>query len=95
MTLRNSGSRTRERVRLHCWMKVAAARRILWARTVNVSGTGILVNSLVPLAAGTFVQLRSRQLALFTGGAYVRYCRRQRWFYRIGLEFQRPVSARF
>jgi hypothetical protein len=38
--------------------------------------------------------MRSR-IDLLAGQASVRYCRRQGLLYRIGLEFNKPVSARF
>ena len=54
-----------------------------------------MIESLFPIAPGSFVKLRAREVALLGGDAYVRYCERQRWTYLIGVEFARPVDKRF
>ncbi|MCU1276090.1 MAG: hypothetical protein JWO48_3521 [Bryobacterales bacterium] len=65
------------------------------ARAVNMSGSGAMIESLFPIAPGSFIKIRSRQVNVLAGDAYVRHCERQRWTYRIGVEFARPVDKRF
>ena len=54
-----------------------------------------MIQSLVPIAPGSFVKVRARQVELLGGEAYVRYCERRRWTYLIGVEFARPIDKRF
>lgn len=65
------------------------------ARTLDVSGSGLQVKSRKPLAAGSYVYVRSEQVNFLVGGAYVRHCARRGWAYRVGLEFRRPLPNRF
>ena len=67
----------------------------MWARAVDMSGSGAMIESLFPIAPGSFIKIRSRHVALLAGDAYVRHCERQLWTYRIGVEFGRPVDKRF
>lgn len=60
----------------------------------NMSGAGAMIVSLFPIAVRSFVKVRSR-MGLLVGGANVRYCNRKGLVYRIGVEFSRPVAARF
>jgi hypothetical protein len=52
------------------------------------------VQSLFPVAVGAQVQVRS-SVPLLAGSAHVRYCQRRGLVYRIGLQFSRPLAARF
>lgn len=86
--------RTHERFRIRCWLTISVNERKIPARAIDMSGTGATVESLFPVAAGAKVQVRSR-VSLLAGAAHVRYCKRGRLIYRIGIEFTRPLAARF
>ena len=76
------------RLRIRCWVvlywhdKQGHNRRAV-ARTVDVSGNGVMLESAVPVRAGEFVQLRSKKLMLLAGNGHVRHCRRDGWKFRI------------
>jgi hypothetical protein len=93
--MRNSSARSCERVPVRCWLKILSSTRKIWARAVNISASGAMIQSLFPIAPGSFVKIRRSQVDLLGGDAYVRYCERQRWTYLIGVEFARPVDKRF
>jgi len=59
-----------------------------------MSGSGVTAESLFPVAVGSSVRVRSR-VPLLAGSALVRSCRRRGLVYRIGLQFSRPLAARF
>jgi hypothetical protein len=59
-----------------------------------MSGSGALIESLVPIAVGSPVRMVSR-VSLLAGRAHVRHCKRQGLVYRIGLEFGQPLADRF
>ena len=61
---------------------------------MGLSGSGATVESLFPVAVDSKVQVRSR-VTLLGGSAQVRYCTRRGLVYRIGLQFSRPLAARF
>jgi hypothetical protein len=67
----------------------------MWARAVNMSSSGAMIESLFPIVPGSYIKIRSRHVAVLAGDAYVRHCERQRWTYHIGVEFARPVDKRF
>ena len=90
----NRIARAQDRVPIHCWVTLSLQGHKLWVRAANISGAGAMIESLFPVAAGSFVQMHSR-VGLLVGGAYVRYCRRKGLFYRIGVRFARPVATRF
>jgi hypothetical protein len=90
----HSTPRTYERFRIRCWLTISVDHWRLWARAVDMSGSGALVESLLPVAVGSAVRIRSR-VSLLGGQAHVRFCERRGWRYRIGLEFRRPLAARF
>lgn len=91
----NASSRACQRVPVRCWLTILANTRKIWARAVNISGSGAMIQSLFPIAAGSFVRVRTREMALLGGSAHVRYCERQGWTYLIGVEFARPLDKRF
>jgi len=88
------------RLRIRCWVvlywhdKQGHKRRAV-ARTVDVSGNGVMLESAVPVRAGEFVQLRSKKLMLIAGNGHVRHCRRDGWKFRIGLQFATALKDRF
>ena len=92
--LTHSTPRTYERFRVRCWLTISVNHRKLWARALDMSGSGALVESLFPVAVGSDVRIKSR-VSLLGGKAHVRFCERRGWKYRIGLEFCRPLAARF
>jgi len=86
--------RAHERFRIRCWLTISVNRRRLPARAIDLNGSGATVQSLFPVAAGAQVQVRS-SVPLLSGNAHVRYCQRRGLVYRIGLQFSRPLAARF
>jgi hypothetical protein len=90
----NRTARAHERVSIGCWVTLSVHGRKIWARAANMSGAGAMIESLFPIGVRSFVEMRSR-VGLLVGGAYVRHCSRKGLVYRIGLEFARPVAARF
>jgi hypothetical protein len=91
---RNRTARGYERVPIGCWVTLSVHGFKIWARAGNMSGGGALIKSLFPISVRSFVEMRSR-VGLLVGGAYVRHCSRKGLVYRIGVEFARPVAARF
>jgi hypothetical protein len=87
-------ARVHERVPIRCWVTLSVHGRKIRARAADMSGAGAMIESLFPIAVRSFVEMRSR-VDLLVGGAYVRYCNRKGLVYRIGVEFTRPVAARF
>lgn len=59
-----------------------------------MNGSGAAVMSLSPVAVGANVLVRSH-IDILAGNAEVRYCKRRGLAYRIGLQFSRPLAARF
>ncbi|HXI44331.1 MAG TPA: PilZ domain-containing protein [Bryobacteraceae bacterium] len=90
----NRVARAYDRVPIHCWVTLSVHGHKMWVRTANVSGAGAMIESLFPIREQSFVEMHSR-VGLLVGGAYVRYCKRKGLFYRIGVRFARPVTARF
>jgi len=78
-----------------CWHDNQGRKRKVLARTVDVSGTGVMLESAIPLRTGEFVQLRSKKLLLIAGNGHVRHCQRDGWKFRIGLQFAKAFTARF
>ena len=70
-------------------------KRYLPGRMRNVSGSGILVESLAPITVGSLVYVRLRKVGLFSGMARVRHCDRRRWKYGIGLQYYIQLKNRF
>jgi len=94
-TMRNASSRSCERVPLRCWLTILASTRKIWARAVNFTGSGAMIQSLFPIAPGSVVKVRGRRVEILGGDAYVCYCERQGCTYLIGVEFARPFNKRF
>jgi hypothetical protein len=80
---------------VRCWVRASAYRKVVWARAVEMSGSGVTLESILPFRTGSFVTLRSKSLNLLAGCAHVRHCTRSGWKFRIGLSFDTPVTARF
>jgi len=74
-TLPNT-SRAQERHRIRCWLIIHVNSRKLPARAVEFNGSSATVQSLVPLAVGGLVRVRSR-IPLLAGGALICSCRRR------------------
>jgi PilZ domain-containing protein len=90
----NRIARAYDRVPIHCWVTLAVHGRKMWVRAANISVAGAMIESLFPIRAQSFVEMKSR-MGLLVGGGYVRYCKRKGLIYRIGVRFARPVAARF
>jgi hypothetical protein len=90
----NQTPRAHERFRIRCWLTIFVNRRKIPVRAVDLNGSGVTVQSLFPVAVGAQVQVRS-SVPLLGGNAHVRYCQRRGLVYRIGLQFSRPLAARF
>ncbi len=86
--------RAHERYHIRCWLTISVNQRRLPARAIDLSGSGATVESLFPVTVGADVRVRSR-VPLLSGSAHVRSCRRRGLVYRIGLQFTRPLAARF
>ena len=69
-------------------------RRML-VRSLDVSASGILVESVFRVSVGSVVRIRAKHVPIFYGDAYVRQCVRKGLVYRIGLEFEVPLNSRF
>ena len=86
--------RVQERFHIRCWLTISVRRWKLLARAVDMSVSGAMIESLFPVAVGSFVRMRSG-VNLLGGGAYVRHCERRGCVYRIGIQFGYPLTARF
>ena len=64
-------------------------------RTLNVSGSGMLVQSILPIKIGSVVRIRANMVPMFNGDALIRHCSRSGLIYKIGLEFDAPLHDRF
>jgi hypothetical protein len=63
-------------------------------RVVDMSGSGVMIQCSVPIDPGSFVYLRTPEFGM-TGSAHVRRCDPRLFSYRIGLQFEAPLMARF
>lgn len=95
MPSRLTESRKSRRLPLRCWVKLTANGLLMWARVVETSATGVTLESLLPIPAGLAVRIRARSVHLIAGCAQVRHCARRGLKFRIGLEFDTPVTSRF
>ena len=68
-----------------------SGQRHLMARGINMSKSGALVETEVPIRVGTLVYLKARDLALM-GSATVRHCNAKGSKFRIGLHFPSPLT---
>jgi len=57
-------------------------------RTLDISGTGVLVESLLPIKIAAVVSVWATDVPMLCGIATVRHCARRGLAYRIGLEFE-------
>ena len=95
-----TNSRLYERIPIRCRVTLLYfdsdhIKRYLTGRMRNVSGSGILVESLAPIKVGCFVYVRSKKVGLLSGMARVRQCDRRRWKYGIGLQYYIQLKSRF
>lgn len=68
------------------WDDLIGQPRFMFANCLNVSTEGLSVRVHQPIAARTYVTLRSEKLKL-AGTATVKYCIRRNTWYQVGLEF--------
>src|SRR5438445_3566702 len=92
--------RLQERIPLRCWVTVLYfdslhVRRSLLCRARNVSASGMLVESINALQAGSIVYVRPKDWNFLLGVAHVRRCDRRGWKYRIGVKYCIPLKKRF
>ena len=95
-----TNSRLYERIPIRCrvtllYFDSKHIKRYLPGRMRNVSGSGILVESLAPITVGSLVYVRLRKVGLFSGMARVQHCDRRKWKYGIGLQYYIPLKNRF
>jgi integration host factor subunit beta len=64
-------------------------------RTLNISQSGMLVESVLPIKPGSRVRIRTKELPFLCVGALVRRCARQWFVHRISLEFDTLLSRLF
>jgi len=64
-------------------------------KTLNISQSGMLVESVLPIKAGTRVRIRTTEIPFLCIGASIRRCARQWLVYRISLEFDSLLSRLF
>jgi hypothetical protein len=62
-----SESRLRERMRARCWVSLSyrgrsGGRRRIWGRTLDMSASGALIASLMPIDIGSCVLIRANEL---------------------------------
>jgi integration host factor subunit beta len=66
-----------------------------FVRSLNVSQSGMLVESVLPIKSGTRVRIRSKELPFLCVDASIRRCARQWFVYRISMEFDTLLSKVF
>jgi integration host factor subunit beta len=64
-------------------------------KTLNISQSGMLVESVLPIKTGSRVRIRTTELPFLCIGASIRRCARQWLVYRISLEFDSLLSRLF
>ena len=79
------------------WIDAQGNKQFVNAAVINISESGIRVESRAPLKAQTYVTIQSKELGL-NGQASVRSCVKQKTNWAIGLEFSggmkwKPKSA--
>jgi PilZ domain-containing protein len=67
-----------------------AGQRSMLARGVNMSKSGVLIETTEPIPIGTVVYIRTNELGLM-GNATVRHCTLKGSKFRIGLYFPTPL----
>jgi hypothetical protein len=90
--------RISERIPIRRWLKLSyrrpkGGRRRIWSRARYMSGSGVLVESLVPIGVGSSVFIHTTDLLV--GTAHVRYCSWRGWRFKIGLELALPLRSPF
>jgi curved DNA-binding protein len=74
------------------WRDSYGQRQLCNVQGVDLSESGVMVESRVPLIVGTYVQMDADAFG-FSGEALVRHCRRRASKYLVGLEFCGPLSG--
>jgi hypothetical protein len=92
-----SDPRVSQRIPMEFWARLfceagAGKTRATLGHVLNVSGSGMLVEVLRPLAVGSLVRIQASDC--LAGRAYVRHSTRQSWRFRVGLEFAAAVRSR-
>jgi integration host factor subunit beta len=64
-------------------------------RTLNISQSGMLVESVLPIKPGSRVRIKTKGLPFLFVGGVIRRCARQWFVYRISLEFDTLLSRLF
>lgn len=90
--------RVAERIPIRRWLRLSyrranGRRGRIWARARDMSGSGVLVESLLPIGIGSSVFIHTSDLPV--GKAHVRYCSWRGWTFTIGLELVLPLRSRF
>lgn len=91
-------ARLSERIPVRCGAQLsfeteAGRSRTIKGRVLNMSTSGVLLETLRPISIGSHVRIRANELLV--GAAYVRHSNRRSWRFRIGLEFTMPVRNRY
>lgn len=76
------------------WQDQNGKNRRKRVRVVDISGTGVLVECVVPIVPGSFVYIKTEELGM-VGSAYVRRCDPLMFKYQIGLQFVSPLTLHF
>ena len=63
------------------------------ASVINMSGSGVLIEMSKSLPIGTPIRIQGNELIV--GQAYVRRAQGNLWKFRIALEFDRAIPARY
>ena len=93
---KGAGSLRADRVPFRCSVElILESGRRRSVRTLNVSQSGMLVESVLPIETGSRVRIKAKELPFLCIGASIRRCTREWFFYRIGLEFDSLLSRLF
>lgn len=65
------------------------------ARTLNISQSGLLVEAVLPIKAGSHVRISAKELPFLCIGASIRRCVRRWLLYQISLEFDALLTKLF
>jgi hypothetical protein len=87
-----------ERIPIRRWLRLSyrranGRRGRIWVRAHDMSGSGVLVESLLPIGIGSSVFIHSTDLLV--GTAHVRYCSWRGCKFKIGFELAVPLQSRF
>jgi hypothetical protein len=84
---------------IRCWLRLSyltpsGETRLVRGRALDASSSGALVQILQPIPLGSCVRV-VRGNGLLVGTMYVRFCSRQGWCFKVGLEFATSFADRF